>query len=75
MSSAPHQQKYDKRLYKRYIARGELDRGDFDKHLDDLADMESEADSITHLVLGEPAAESAAAPEAEAAEPAPAAEA
>jgi len=51
MSSKVHQEKFDKRLYERFIRRGELARTDFDKHLADLPDMEAQADSISHLVM------------------------
>lgn len=82
---AKPEQLFDKRLYERFLRRGELSGKDFDSHLAGLTDTEENAENIADLIYKsdasegdapaeEAAAPAAAAPEAPAVE-APAAEA
>ena len=64
---AKPEQLYDKRLYERFLRRGELSGKDFDAHLAGLTDTEDNAENIADIIYKADGAAEAEAPAAEAA--------
>lgn len=66
---AKPEQLYDKRLYERFMRRGELAAKDVEAHLSGLPDNEANAENIADLIYGSDK-DAPEAPAAEAAAPA-----